>query len=220
MLKIFWIRSTIKQMQKKFTIQKEKSSLIENYQSFYNFQDDIKSLSEFISTDNQEKQLECQLTSQFFQQFALLFNNVILLHIFKLSTHLKILNKKSNQQIKILNLNQWIQKLQLLSKFIIIFQKTPSLNSNCQKHYKEIIMINIDTKNKKMEDRFVFVDCISDHPNCQYTTIEKVNQELNYAKNQQDLILIDFKAKNLEKYEELLNKLPQYNEKKLQLITQ
>ncbi|CAD8067401.1 unnamed protein product [Paramecium primaurelia] len=179
------------------TIQKEKSSLLENYQLFYNFQDEVKSLSKFLSIDNQNKQLEFQLDSQLihqiFQQFELLFNN---------ASYFQTIDtfKDVKQKIELMNENI---KFELMESKSQNSQKTTTLNRICQKHNKEILMIDIDTKNKKMEDRFVCVNCISDHPNCQYKTIEKVNEELNYVKNEQDRILKDFKTKKLEKYEKL-----------------
>ncbi|CAD8161829.1 unnamed protein product [Paramecium pentaurelia] len=179
------------------TIQKEKSSLLENYQPFYNFQDEVKSLSKFLSTDNQDKQLEFQQDSQFidqiFQQFELLFNN---------ASYFQTIDtfKDAKQKIELMNENI---KFELMASKRQNSLKTTTLNRICQKHNKEILMIDIDTKNKKMEDRFVCIDCISDHPNCQYKTIEKVNEELNYVKNEQDRILKDFKSKKLEKYEKL-----------------
>ncbi|CAD8214094.1 unnamed protein product [Paramecium octaurelia] len=64
-------------------------------------------------------------------------------------------------------------------------------------------MIDIDSKNKKIEERFVCVDCISDHPNCQYRTIEKINQQWNHTKKQQDRVLSELKTKRQEKQEKL-----------------
>ncbi|CAK84034.1 unnamed protein product, partial (macronuclear) [Paramecium tetraurelia] len=180
-----------------FAIQKEKSSQSETYQSMYNFQDDVKFLSDYLSTDPLHKQLEFQQDNQFidqiFSQFELLFNNASYfqtIHTFK----------DAKQKINELNENM---KFQLVSSQSKNNQKTPTLSIVCPTHQKEIIMIDIETKNRNIEDRFACVDCISDRPHYQYRTIEKVNQEWNHAKNQQDRFINDLKTKREEKYQNL-----------------
>ncbi|CAD8117764.1 unnamed protein product [Paramecium primaurelia] len=180
-----------------FTIQQEKQSLLENSQILHNFQEDVKLLSEFLSTDNQDNQMEFQQDSQFideiFKQFELLFNYASCFQSIDIF-------KDAKQKINEINENVKIEIIPLQNKNK---QKTPSLNRVCPTHNKEIIMIDIDDKNKKMEDRFVCVDCIDDHPKCEYRTIEKVNQEWNHTKNQQDRILNELKLKRQEKQEKL-----------------
>ncbi|CAD8153687.1 unnamed protein product [Paramecium pentaurelia] len=180
-----------------FTIQKEKESLLENCQILHNFQEDVKSLSQFLSTDSQDNQMEFQQDSQFidqiFQQFELLFNNASYFQTIDIF-------KDAKQKINEINENIKIEIIPLQNKNN---QKTPSLNRVCPTHNKEVIMIDMDDKNKKMEDRFVCVDCIEDHPKCKYRTIQKVNQEWNHTKNQQDRILNELKLKRQEKQEKL-----------------
>ncbi|CAD8167800.1 unnamed protein product [Paramecium octaurelia] len=114
--------------------------------------------------------------------------SLITLNTFKLSTHLRMLNRRSIKQ------NDNI-KIELTPQQNKNNYKTPSLNKIQLKHNKEIIMIDIDTKEKKVDNRFACLDCICDHPHCQYRTIEKVNQEWNYTKQQQDQVLNNLKLK-------------------------
>ncbi|CAD8215071.1 unnamed protein product [Paramecium pentaurelia] len=180
-----------------FTIQKEKQSLLEKCQILHNFQENVKSLSEVLSIDTKDDQMEFQQDSQFideiFQQFELLFNNASYCQTIDIF-------KDAKQKINEINENIKIDIIHLENKNN---QKTPSLSRVCPTHNKEIIMIDIDDKNKKMEDRFVCVDCIDDHPKCQYRTIEKVNQQWNHTKNQQGRILNELKLKRQEKQEKL-----------------
>ncbi|CAD8098761.1 unnamed protein product [Paramecium primaurelia] len=133
------------------------------------------------------------LLMKFFKLFQLLFNNALYLQTIDIF-------KDAKQKINEINENIKIDIIHLQNK---INQKSPSLNRVCPTHNKEIIMIDIDFKNKKMEDRFVCVDCIDDHPKCQQRTIEKVNQQWNHTKNQQDRILNELKLKRQEKQEKL-----------------
>ncbi|CAD8184629.1 unnamed protein product [Paramecium octaurelia] len=180
-----------------FTIQKEKQSLLDNFQIQHNFQEEVKSLSEFLSTETQEKQLESIYDSQFIdeivKQFDLIFNS---------ASYFQTIDtfKDCKQKINEINQNNQIELMSLQNKNS---QKTPSLNKICSAHNKEIIMIDIDSKLKNIEERFACVDCISDHPNCQYRTIEKINQQWNNAKKQQDRIFSDLKIKRQEKQEKL-----------------
>ncbi|CAD8185151.1 unnamed protein product [Paramecium octaurelia] len=180
-----------------FTIQKEKQSQQEKFQTQYNFQEEIRSLSEFLSSESQENQLEFQQDSQFIdeigKQFDLLING---------SAYFQTIDTFKDAKQKINEINQNNQ-IELSSLHNYNNQKTPSLNKLCPTHNKEIIMIDIDSENKTIEDRFVCVDCISDHPNCQYRTIEKINQQWNQTKKQQDRIFSELKVKRQEKQKNL-----------------
>ncbi|CAD8200159.1 unnamed protein product [Paramecium pentaurelia] len=86
-------------------------------------------------------------------------------------------------------------------------QKTLSLSNICAKHKKEIIMIDIDSENKKVEQRFACVQCISDNPQCQYKTIEDINQKWNEKLKKEDHIFNDLKSNRLKKKEKLNQKI-------------
>ncbi|CAD8177419.1 unnamed protein product [Paramecium octaurelia] len=180
-----------------FTIQKEKQSQLDNFQTQYNFQEEVRSLFEFLSIESQEDQLEFQQDSQFIdeiaKQFDLLFNG---------SAYFQTIDTFKDAKYKINEIYQNIQ-IEQMSLQNQNNYKTPSLNKLCPTHNKEIIMIDIDSENKKIEDRFVCVDCISDHPNCQYRTIEKINQQWNHTKKQQDRIFSEIQVKRQEKQKNL-----------------
>ncbi|CAD8175706.1 unnamed protein product [Paramecium pentaurelia] len=55
--------------------------------------------------------------------------------------------------------------------------KTSSLNRICPNHKKEIILIDMDSQNKKIEDRFACVDCIPENPQIKYCSIETINKQ-------------------------------------------
>ncbi|CAD8177435.1 unnamed protein product [Paramecium octaurelia] len=179
------------------TVQQEKQLLLEGVQVQQNFQDDVKSLSQFLSSEYQGKQIEFQQDSQFideiFKQFELLFNN---------ASYFQTIDAFKDAKQKINEINENFQ-IELMPQQNKNNYKTPSLNKICPMHNKEIIMIDMDTKKKKVDDRFACVDCISDHPHCQYRTIEKVNQEWNSQKQQQDRVLNDLKLKRKEKQAKL-----------------
>ncbi|CAD8213641.1 unnamed protein product [Paramecium pentaurelia] len=139
-----------------FVIQKEKQSFLENSSIQNNFQEDVKQLSQFLSIETQENNLQILQDNSFideiFKQFDLLFNNAV--YFQTIDTF-----KAAKQKIQEINENIKIQLNTLRNKNnqvkIILF-----LNRICPTHNKEIIMIDIDSKNKKIEDRFVCVDCI------------------------------------------------------------
>ncbi|CAK76384.1 unnamed protein product (macronuclear) [Paramecium tetraurelia] len=187
------------------TIQKEKQSVLESVQIQKDFLEDLKSLSEFLSADSQDKQFEFSSDDQFidevFKQFQLLFNNseyFQTVDAFKEAKQ-KIIEVKENIKIELIlqkNKNNQV-------KLFIFLQKTLSLNKACPTHNKEIIMIDIDTKNKNIQDRFVCVDCISDHPHCQYRTIEKIKFQMIYRQLKQ--LIIVYLKKPLLKDQTIMN---------------
>ncbi|CAD8058012.1 unnamed protein product [Paramecium primaurelia] len=174
-----------------FVIQKEKQTFLENSSIQNNFQEDVKSLSQFLLIETQENNLQTFQDNSFideiFNQFELLFNNSV--YFQTIDTF-----KAAKQKIQEINENTKIQLNTLQNKNN---QKTPSLNRICSTHNKEIIMIDIDSKNKKIEDRFVCVDCISNHPQQQYRTIEEVNQQWNHTNKQLEQIIYDLKIKRI-----------------------
>ncbi|CAD8120135.1 unnamed protein product [Paramecium primaurelia] len=133
-----------------FPIQKEKKELQESLNQL-NYFEDIIQLSEVQM--NQQDNLNYYL---------------IMLNIIKLQTYSKIQNKQFKIQWKIILLNchhYYKQKNEFVNNYIYkLKQKTPSLSRICFNHKKEIIMIDMDTENKKIEDRLVFVDCIFENP--------------------------------------------------------
>ncbi|CAD8095956.1 unnamed protein product [Paramecium primaurelia] len=178
---------------------KEKQSLLQNFNTQYNFQEDVKQLSEFLLIqDNQiELSQDGQFIDEIFKQFELIFQN---------EAHNKTVQtfKDVVQNINNLNKDNQIEIISLQTKNN---EKTLSLNNLCAKHKKEIIMIDIDSENKKVEQRFACVQCISDNPQCQYKTIEEINQKWNEKMKQQDHIINDLKSKRLKKKEKLNQKI-------------
>ncbi|CAD8214386.1 unnamed protein product [Paramecium octaurelia] len=190
MLRIIWKRYIVRLKHKYLQFNKKNSLYQTIFKIQHNFQEEVKSLSEFLSTETQEKQLELYQDNQFMDEIANQFDLLLIVHhISKQLTLLRIVNRKRIKLIKITRLNQCQFKINI---------KTPSLNKICPSHNKEIIMIEINSKLKKIEERFACVDCISDHPNCQYRTIEKINQQWNHTKKKEDRIFSDLKMKRQE----------------------
>ncbi|CAD8167847.1 unnamed protein product [Paramecium pentaurelia] len=179
--------------------EKEQQSLKENCQTQSNFQEDVRQLSEFLQT--QENQIELSQDSKFiddiYKQFELIFQN---------ETHNKTIQTFKDVVWNINNLNKE-NKIELMSLQTQNNQKTLSLSNLCQKHKKEIIMIDIESENKQIEYRFVCVQCISDNPLCQYRTIEEVNQKWNEKMKKQDIIFNDLRSNRLKKKEKLNKKI-------------
>ncbi|CAD8100621.1 unnamed protein product [Paramecium primaurelia] len=147
-----------------FPIQKEKKELQE-CESQLNYFEDIKQLSELYSQEQQKspKLIEDNhFVNEIQRQFELLFNN---------SEYFSTLDtiKSTKEKIKDIMENNVIE---LIPQFIVKNDsKTPSLSRICSNHKKEIIMIDMDSQEKKIEDRFVCVDCISENPNTKCLTI-------------------------------------------------
>ncbi|CAD8129489.1 unnamed protein product [Paramecium sonneborni] len=194
-----------------FPIQKEKQELIE-YEQQLNYFEDIKQLSELYSQDEQ-KSIKLQEDNNFIdeisRQFELLYN---------CSEYFQTLDtfKNTKETIKDIMQNNVIE----LFPFVNIKKndtKTPSLNQICINHKKEIIMIDMDSQNKKIEDRFVCVDCISQNPQIKYQTIEDVDKEWKELNTVTDKILKEYKKESRDKNSELLNQIAQmrknYNKK-------
>ncbi|CAD8213730.1 unnamed protein product [Paramecium pentaurelia] len=85
--------------------------------------------------------------------------------------------------------------------------KTPSLSRVCSNHKKEIIMIDMDSQEKNIEDRFACVDCISENPNTKYQTIENVNKQWKEYNTETERILKEYKNESKEKKSELFNQI-------------
>ncbi|CAD8186832.1 unnamed protein product [Paramecium pentaurelia] len=70
-------------------------------------------------------------------------------------------------------------------------------------------MIDMDTENKKIEDRLVCVDCISENPLIKYQTIENVNKLWIDYNSQSENILQEYKKEIKHKKNELFNQISQ-----------
>ncbi|CAD8129221.1 unnamed protein product [Paramecium sonneborni] len=194
-----------------FPIQKEKQELIE-YEQQLNYFEDLKQLSELYSQDEQKStklQEDNNFIDEISRQFELLFN---------CSEYFQTLDtfKNTKETIKDIMQNNVIE----LFPFVNIKKndpKTPSLNRICINHKKEIIMIDMDSQNKKIEDRFVCVDCISQNPQIKYQTIEDIDKEWKEYNTQTDKLLKEYKKESRDKKSELFNQIAQmrknYNKK-------
>ncbi|CAD8202281.1 unnamed protein product [Paramecium octaurelia] len=133
-----------------FQIQNDKKELQENQQQF-NYFEDIKQLSELSSSDRYKstKLIEDNtFIDDLTRQFEQLFNN-----------------------------DEYFQTLDTFKNTKQIIQyKTPCISRICVNHKKEVIMIDMDSQKKKIEDRFVCVDCVFENPLIKQQTIENVNK--------------------------------------------
>ncbi|CAD8117883.1 unnamed protein product [Paramecium primaurelia] len=183
-----------------FPIQKEKSELQE-FEQQLNYFDDIKQLSELYSQEQQKspKLIEDNhFINEIQRQFELLFNN---------SEYFQTLDtfKNTKETIKDIMENNVIE---LIPQFITKNDsKTPSLSRVCSNHKKEIIMIDMDSQEKNIEDRFACVDCISENPNTKYQTIENVNKQWKEYNTETERILKEYKNESKEKKSELFNQI-------------
>ncbi|CAD8190237.1 unnamed protein product [Paramecium pentaurelia] len=183
-----------------FPIQKEKQELQE-YEQQLNYFEDIKQLSELYSQEQQKspKLIEDNhFINEIQRQFELLFNS---------SEYFQTLDtfKITKEKIKDIMENNVIQ---LIPQFIIKNDsKTPSLSRICSNHKKEIIMIDMESQDKKIEDRFVCVDCISENPNTKYQTIENVDKQWKEYYTETDRILKEYKNDGKKKKSELFNQI-------------
>ncbi|CAD8182634.1 unnamed protein product [Paramecium pentaurelia] len=150
-----------------FPIQKEKSELHEQYFQL-NYFEDIKQLQEYNSDNyliSSKKLIEDNnFIDDVTRQFELLFNYA------KYFQTLDIF-EKTKQIIEDLMENNILQLPPLF--FTKNESKTPSLNRICPNHKTEIIMIDMDSQNKKIEDRFA-CDCIAENPQIKYSIIESL----------------------------------------------
>ncbi|CAD8129917.1 unnamed protein product [Paramecium sonneborni] len=181
---------------------------LEEFQTQLNFLEDVKQLSEFLSIQENEKefQQDGQFIDGIFQKFEQIF---------------KIEHNKTIQTFKdvLWNINNFNRDIKIEIMQTQNNQKTSSLSSLCLKHNKEIIMIDIDSKSKQIEDRFACAKCLSDHfnnindhPQCQYKTIEEVNQIWNDKMKEQDQIVDDLMSKRNVKKVKLQEKIAKMNQ--------
>ncbi|CAD8175693.1 unnamed protein product [Paramecium pentaurelia] len=193
-----------------FPIQKEKLELQEK-QYQLNYFEDIKQLSELYSNNQQKSNNlieDNHFVDELTKQFELLFNNAE--YFQTLDTF-----KNTKQIIKDLMENNIIELpplLQTKNEY-----KTPSLNRICVNHKKEIIMIDMDSQSKKIEDRFVCVDCISENPQIKYQTIENINKQWIDYNSESYNILQQYKKESKNKRCDLFTQISQmrknYNQK-------
>ncbi|CAD8093428.1 unnamed protein product [Paramecium sonneborni] len=194
-----------------FPIQKEKQELIE-YEQQLNYLEDLKQLSQLYSQEDQKSnklQEDNNFIDEISRQFELLFN---------CSEYFQTLDTFKNIKETIND----IQQNNIIELFPFVDTKkndpkTPSLNRICINHKKEIIMIDMDSQNKKIEDRFVCVECISQNSQIKYQTIEDVDKEWKEYNTETDKILKEYKKESINKKAELFNQIAQmrknYNQK-------
>ncbi|CAD8150596.1 unnamed protein product [Paramecium octaurelia] len=171
-LKIFQKKFKVKQ-QPKFIRYKEKNNLyLKAFKSSRIFKMMPNHYLNFFHQSSKTNKFNFNEIANLLMEFLNNLNSyLITLHIFKLSTHSRMLNRRSIKQANMFKVNQWPKKIKIIIK--------------------------------KLDDRFACVDCISDYPHCQYRTIEKVNQEWNSSKQQQDRNLNDLKLMRQDKQEKL-----------------
>ncbi|CAD8184621.1 unnamed protein product [Paramecium octaurelia] len=205
------------QIETQINILKEKKSLLQNFQPVSNFQEDVKSLSEFLSLT--EKQME-------FQQDTQSFDDLIreLDFIFNKAEYLQIILtfKEAKQKIEEFNENNQIELIPLQFKDD---KKAISLSRLCPTHNKEILLIDLESNNKSIEERFACLECLSSEGfNCKSKSIEKINLLWNQKKNNQIKIVEELKSKRQLKQEKLNQKIQQmrenYNSKVNSIIEQ
>ncbi|CAD8162604.1 unnamed protein product [Paramecium octaurelia] len=199
-----------------FPIQKEKQEL-QDYEQQLNYFEDIKQLSQLYSQECQKSQKlveDNNFIDSIQSQLELLFNN---------SEYFQMLDTIKNTKgiIKDIKENNAIELIPLL--IIKNDQKTLSLNRICSNHKKEIIMIDMDSQNKKIEDRFVCVHCISENPQIKYQPIENVNKLWNDYRVESEKIQEKYKIESRIKKSELFTqiaKMRKDHNKKLNDITE
>ncbi|CAD8195741.1 unnamed protein product [Paramecium octaurelia] len=92
-------------------------------------------------------------------------------------------------------------------------KKALSLSRLCPTHNKEILLIDIESNNKSIEDRFACLECLGDEGvNCKQKSIEKINLLWNQKKNNQIKIVEELKSKRQLKQEKLNKKIQQMRE--------
>ncbi|CAD8190140.1 unnamed protein product [Paramecium octaurelia] len=172
-----------------FPIQKEKQELQE-FESQLNYFEDIKQLSDLYSQEQQQspKLIEDNyFINEIQREFELLFNSPE--YFQTIDTF-----KNTKEAIKVIMENNVIELVHSNIKKNDF--KTPSLSRICNNHKKEIIMIDMDSQNQKIEDRL-------------HVWIEYNMETEN--------ILKEYKKENKEKKSELFNQLGQmrrnYNKK-------
>ncbi|CAD8112292.1 unnamed protein product [Paramecium primaurelia] len=200
-----------KQIQKYIcSIQKEKQEL-QDYDQQSNYFDDLKQLSELYSQEQQKSSKldeDTTFINEMQRQFELLFN---------CSEYFSTIDtfKNTKEIINDVMENNIIELIPLQT--IKYDSKTPSLSRICNIHKKEIIMINMESQNKKIEDRFVCVDCISENSQVKYSTIENVNKQWKEYNEESDKIIKEYKKESKVKKQDLMNQLAQmrknYNKK-------
>ncbi|CAD8201386.1 unnamed protein product [Paramecium pentaurelia] len=200
-----------KQIQKYIcSIQKEKQEL-QDYDQQSNYFDDLKQLSELYSQEQQKSSKldeDTTFINEMQRQFELLFN---------CSEYFSTIDtfKNTKEIINDVMENNIIELIPLQT--IKYDSKTPSLSRICNIHKKEIIMINMESQNKKIEDRFVCVDCISENSQVKYSTIENVNKQWKEYNEESDKIIKEYKKESKDKKQDLINQLAQmrknYNKK-------
>ncbi|CAD8214059.1 unnamed protein product [Paramecium octaurelia] len=194
-----------------YPIQKEKQELNE-CQLQLNYFEDITQLSELYFQGGQSKSAKLVQDNNFIdeitRQFELLFNNAE--YFQTLDTF-----KKTKQTIQDIMENNTLELPPLVSA--TNESKTPHLNRICTNHKKEIIMIDMDSQNKKIEDRFVCVDCIAENPQTKYSTIETINKQWRAYNSESEKMLSQYEQESTNKKKELFNQITymrkSYNQK-------
>ncbi|CAK58098.1 unnamed protein product (macronuclear) [Paramecium tetraurelia] len=193
------------QIKTQISILEEKQSLLRKFQTTSNFQEDVKSLSEFLSLN--ENQIEFQQDTQSFddliRELELIFN--------KTAYQQTIITFKEAKQ-KIQEFNEGNQ-IKLMPLQFENNKKAQSLSRLCPTHNKEILLIDLESKNKQIEERFACLECVGDEGfNCKQKSIEKINLLWNQKKINQIKFVEELKSKRQSKQEKLNKKIQQMRE--------
>ncbi|CAD8204825.1 unnamed protein product [Paramecium pentaurelia] len=169
---------------------------------------DVKFFLQIFSTPEQQDELQQKIldVDTIFKNFELISNDQSYIDTIQAF-------KNAKQKITVVNVGNQIEKM---PKQIKNNKKSLSLKILCKAHDKEISHIDIESKNKNIEDRFACPECMS-HPGQEvYGTIEKVNQSWNDKIEQQNQVGNELKVKKQKKQEKLNEKIAKmrknYNE--------
>ncbi|CAD8061542.1 unnamed protein product [Paramecium primaurelia] len=173
---------------KNTTIEEEQYFSQENFQAPLNFIYDVQ-LSQFISTSKNQMNFKkiFNLQMKFVNNLSSL---LIMEHTAKFFQLQRVLNRK---QQKLIKLKYCLFNVKIIKKHQI------------QRSFVKYMII--DSKNKKLKDRFACGECICDNLQCKYSTIEKVNQSWNDKIKQQDKLINELKVKKQKKQEKLNEKI-------------
>ncbi|CAD8166298.1 unnamed protein product [Paramecium pentaurelia] len=207
---------TYKQIQQYiYPIQKEKQEL-QDYDLQLNYFEDVQQLSE-LYTQNQQQSMKLQEDNNFIDEISRQFE--LLLNSSEYSQTLELF-KNTKETIKDFKENNVIELFQFITNKQNEF-RTPSLNRICNNHKKEIIMIDMDSQSKKIEDRLVCVDCIAENPLIKYQTIQNVDNQWKEYNSLSENCLIELQMESKIKKSELLKQIAQmrknYNKKLIEI---
>ncbi|CAD8113185.1 unnamed protein product [Paramecium sonneborni] len=120
--------------------------------------------------------------------------------------------KESLQKNKVNNENSEINSIQVLNKKEEDSQKTPCLKIECNKHGKEIIMLNLNPE-KSQYSRLACVECIQSNDPIQYTTLDDANFKWNEYLEQTNEKVKRFQSQRTQKSSQIIEILQDIKEK-------